>query len=289
MQDIPLGLTFNDVLLVPKRTPLNSRGEAEVQSKFTRNIKLNTPLVSANMATVTEHRMAIAMAREGGLGVIHQFGTIEEQVEEVKKVKKSTSHIIENPRSISSNSSIQEAVNDMNKEGVTSLLVKEEEELIGIFTKRDYLFEEDWTKKITEVMTPKSKLVTAPFGIKLEEAKKILHQYRIEKLPLLENGTVKGLITTQDIKKMEYWPNACRDEKGRLRVAAAVGVKDALERTKLLIEAGVDVIVLDIAHCHSDLAIQRIKELKSLFNIDIMAGNTSIDCYNGCDKNSQKI
>ncbi len=268
-----LGLTFSDVLLVPKRSPLSSRSEAELKTVFTRNISLNIPLVSANMATVTEHKMAIALAREGGLGIIHQFGTLDQQVEEVKRVKKSTSFIIENPLSVPPLTTIKQAAEIMKKEGVTSLLVMQGEELIGIFTSRDYLFEEDTSKLITEVMTPKEKLVTAPYGLPMEEAKKILHKHRIEKLPLLENGKVRGLITTQDIKKQEYWPYACRDNKGRLRVGAAVGVKDTLERAQALVQAGVDVLVLDIAHAHSDIAIQRIKELKKYFSIDVMAGN----------------
>lgn len=280
MNPIRLGLTFNDVLLVPKRTPLNSRSEADTKTRFTRNIQLNIPLVSANMATVTEHKMAIALAREGGLGVIHQFDTIEQQVEEIKKVKKSTSYIIENPVSIHSQATIKEAAELMEKEGVTSLLVKEavkepeREELVGIFTRRDYLFEENFSRKLSEVMTPKEKLIVAEYGIPLEKAKEILHQYRIEKLPLLENGKVRGLITTQDIKKLEHWPDSSRDKKGRLMVGAAVGVKDTLERAKAVIAAGADVLVLDIAHCHSELAIQRIKELKAAFpNVDVMAGN----------------
>ncbi len=268
------GLTFNDVLLVPKRSPLSSRTEADVKTRFTKNIALNIPLVSANMATVTEHKMAIALAREGGLGIIHQFCTMEEQVEEVKRVKKSTCYIIEHPLSVALPLSIREAVNSMKKEGVTSLLVRKGEDLVGIFTSRDYLFEENLDRSITEVMTVKDRLVTAPFGIGLEEAKQILHNHRIEKLPLLDpEGKIRGLITTQDIKKLEYWPAACRDGKGRLRVGAAVGVKDTLERAKPLVDAGVDVLVLDIAHAHSDLVIQRIKELKENFTVDVMAGN----------------
>ena len=237
MKPIHLGLTFNDVLLVPKRTPLNSRSEADTKTRFTRNIHLNIPLVSANMATVTEHKMAIALAREGGLGVIHQFDTIEQQVEEINKVKKSTSYIIENPLSISHEVTIREAAELMEKESVTSLLVKEGEELVGIFTRRDYLFEEDVNRKIKEVMTPKEKLVVGEYGISLEAAKELLHKYRIEKLPLLENGKVRGLMTTQDIKKLEYWPKATRDSKGRLMVGAAVGVRDTIERARALIDA----------------------------------------------------
>lgn len=269
-----MGLTYSDVLLVPKRTPLNSRSEADVSTFFTKNIKLNIPLVSSNMATVTEHKMAIAMAREGGLGIIHQFGTIEEQAEEIRKVKRSTSYVIDDPISVKEDITISEAVETMKNKNVTSLLVKDQEELIGIFTSRDYLFEDDFSKKISQVMTPKERLVTAPYGITQEEAKKILHLHRIEKLPLLEEGKVKGLMTTQDIKKLEFWPLATRDGKGRLRVGAAVGVKDTLERAEALTNAGVDVLVLDLAHCHSELAIQRIKELKSLFpEVDLMTGN----------------
>lgn len=268
-----IGLTYSDVLLVPKRTSLKSRSEADISSQWTKNIKLNIPLVSSNMATVTEHKMAIAMAREGGLGVIHQFGTIAEQVEEVKKVKRSTSYIIDEPISVTPHHTIKEAVEHMETKGVTSLLVEDGDELVGIFTSRDYLFETNYNKTIKEVMTPKEKLITAIYGVQMEEAKKILHKHRIEKLPLLENGKVKGLITTQDIKKLEYWPNTCRDGKGRLRVAAAVGVKDTLERAAALVDAGVDCLVLDVAHAHSDFVIQRLKELKARFTVDIMVGN----------------
>lgn len=268
-----LGLTYSDVLLIPKRTPLSSRSEADTKTKFTKNITLNIPLVSANMASVTEHRMAVSMAREGGLGIIHQFNSIEEQIEEVKKVKRSTSYVIEDPISVNPNTSIGEAVQFMRESRVTSLLVIEQEELVGIFTSRDYLFEDNWKKLVKSVMTPKEKLITADINIGLEEAKDLLHKHRIEKLPLLQEGKVKGLITTQDIKKMEQWPQACRDEKGRLRVGAALGVKDTLERAKKLVETDVDVLVLDVAHAHSNLVLQRLKELKSQFSIDIMVGN----------------
>ena len=269
-----LGLTFNDVLLVPKKTPLRSRAEADTRTRFTRNIWLNIPLVSSNMATVTEHRMAIAMAREGGLGVVHQFNTIEEQVEEIKKVKRSTSYVIENPLSVPPTITVGEAVRIIITEGVTSLLVVEGEELIGIFTSRDYLFEDNLDKNITEVMTGRDRLICAPYGIELKQAKEILHKHRIEKLPLLENRKLRGLITTKDLRKLEQWPSASRDDKGRLRVAAAVGMKDTIERSKALINAGADLIVLDIAHCHSELAIEKIKELKYHFpQVDLMAGN----------------
>ncbi len=266
------GLTYNDVLLIPKRTSLNSRKEANIKTLFTRNVSLNIPLISSNMATVTEHKMAIAMAREGGLGVIHQFSTIQDQVEEIKKVKKSTSYIIEKPLTIQSYYSLKEAKEIMKRFGVTSLIVLQGDELGGILTRRDYLFSEDSTK-ISEIMTPKEKLITAPKGISLEEAKTILQKNRIEKLILTENERLAGLITTTDIETLERWPNANRDLKGSLRVGAAVGVKDTLERVSALAQAGADVIILDIAHCHSNLAIQRIREIKQNFSIDLMTGN----------------
>ncbi|PIZ52500.1 IMP dehydrogenase [Candidatus Woesearchaeota archaeon CG_4_10_14_0_2_um_filter_33_13] len=268
-----LGLTYSNVLLVPKRTSLTSRSEADVKTRFTKNVSLNIPLVSANMATVTEHKMAIALAREGGLGIIHQFGTVKEQVEEVKKVKRRTSYIIDDPITVKPNITIREAVKTMEDLDITSLLVMEQEQLIGIFTSRDYLFEENWERPISEVMTPQEKLVTAPFGISIEQAKKILYEHRIEKLPLMENGRLKGLITTKDIKRIDNWPNSCRNNKGQLVVGAAIGIKDAMERAKVLIEAGVDVLVLDVAHAHSDLVIEKLKELKSTYQIDVMVGN----------------
>jgi IMP dehydrogenase len=267
------GLTYSNVLLVPKKTPLKSRQEADVKTRFTRNVELSIPLVSSNMVTVTEHKMAIAVARKGGLGVIHQFGTIEEQAEEVRKVKRSTSYIIDNPISIQKDAMMENAVQLMQEKSITSILVKDEEELVGIFTKRDYLFENDLRKPIQMVMTPKARLITAEYGIDLNEAKKILHQHRIEKLPLMLNGKVKALVTTKDISRLEKWPDACRDQKGRLRVAAALGVRNSLERAKVLVEAGVDVLVLDVAHAHSNLVIEKLKELKANLQTDVMVGN----------------
>jgi IMP dehydrogenase len=267
------GLTYSNVLLVPKKTLLKSRQEAGVKTRFTRNVELNVPLVSSNMATVTEHKMAIAMARRGGIGVIHQFGTIEEQAEEVRKVKRSTSYIIDDPVSIQKEETIEDAVRKMTNLGVTSLIVKEGGKLAGIFTKRDYLFENDLRKPVRMVMTPRERLIVGEYGINLEEAKKILHKNRIEKLPLILNGEIKGLVTTKDISRLEKWPHACRDQKGRLRVAAALGVKDAVERARTLVSAGVDVLVLDIAHAHSDFVIEKLKELKTNFQTDVMVGN----------------
>jgi IMP dehydrogenase len=274
MTEIKLALTYNDVLLVPKRTPLKSRKEADVSSRFTRNIPLQTPLVSANMATVTEHQIAIAMARSGGLGIIHQFGTKEEQAEEVRKVKRSTSYIVSNPEIAQPTISLKQALEIMRRKGISSLIIAQGNQLLGILTSRDYIFEQNLDVSISELMTPREKLIIARDGITLEEAKHLIHKHGIEKIPLVENGNIIGLITKKDIQNLEAWPKATRDGKGRLRVGAAVGVKDTIERSKILVEAGVDVIVLDLAHCHSDYAVQRIRELKQQFpSVDVMAGN----------------
>lgn len=270
MTEIRLGLTYADVLLVPKKTSLNSRTEADVKSKWTKNISLNIPLTSTNMASVTEHSMAIAMAREGGIGTIHQFCSIEEQVEEVRKVKKSTSYIVEDPLATDSSIKLQDALDIMDAGEVTSLLVMQNGKLAGILTSRDYEFETNYEKKVSELMT--TKLITADPSITMENAKKLLHDHRIEKLPLVKDGKLYGLITSQDIRKLEKWPNACRDEKGRLRVCAAVGVKDTLERSKALVVAGADVIMLDVAHAHSVNVIDKLKELKKNISVDIIVG-----------------
>jgi IMP dehydrogenase len=224
------------------------------------------------MATVTEHKMAIAMARAGGLGIIHQFCSLDEQAAEVQKVKKSTSYVIENPKQIQDFKTLKEAKDLMFLSDISSLLVMCGDELVGILTSRDYLFQDE-EKRISELMTKKENLITAPKGITLEEAKNILHENRIEKLPLLENGKLSGLITTTDVEILEKWPNSNRDSKGRLRVGAAVGVKDTIERVRALVNAGVDVIILDLAHAHSDFVIQRLREIKANFDIDVMAGN----------------
>lgn len=266
-------LTYKDVLLVPKRTPLSSRTEANLETKFTKNIKLNTPFVSSNMATVTEHETAIAMAREGGIGVIHQFLPSEKQVQEVKKVKRSTSYIINDPISVPHDSVLRQAIDKMKKHDITSVLVKKKGKLEGILSNRDYNFETDFSKNIDELMTPKKDLITAEPDTDLKEAKEILKKHKVEKLPLVKNDKIKGLITSKDIKKLERWPQSNRDEKGKLRVAAAVGVKDSIERAEILIEAGVDVIVMDIAHAHSDIMIDQLKNVKKNFDIDIMVGN----------------
>lgn len=271
------GLTFDDVLLVPKYSDITSRSQADLSTKLSRNISLQIPLVSANMDTVTESSMAVTMAREGGIGVIHRFLTVEEQVNEVLKVKRSGSVIIENPYSIGPDQTVSEAINYAIEKQVSGLLVTDSQfKLVGILTDRDLIFESNKNNLVKNVMT--KDVVTAKPGIGIEEAKEILHKNRIEKLPLVDDsGLIKGLITSKDITNRENYPNATKDKKGRPLVGAAVGVKgDFMERTESLLEAGTDVIVVDIAHGHSDNAIATVRHIKKAFpECELIAGNVA--------------
>ncbi len=271
------GLTYDDVLLVPKRSSVISRKDVDIRTKLSRNINLNIPLVSANMDSVTESAMAIAMAREGGIGIIHRFLTIEQQVREVIKVKRSESLIIENPQTITPDRTIREAKQLMDEKGIKGLLVADyNNKLIGMLTTRDVLFEQDPYKRVQEIMTSENDLITASPGINMDDARKILHKNRIEKLPIVDkDGYLKGLITAKDILKKENHPEAAKDSKGKLIVGAALGVKKGfLERAGALIEAGADILVVDIAHGHSNLALDTVKKLRKVFGgIEIMAGN----------------
>lgn len=275
--EIREGLTFDDVLLVPKRSGIATRSQTNLQTKLSKNISLNIPIISANMDTVTEFAMAVAMAREGGIGIIHRFLTISEQVNEVLKVKRSGSVIIENPYFIKPDQSVREAISYMKEKEVSGLLVTDSNsKLIGILTNRDIVFESDGTKLVKDVMT--SDVVTAKPGISVSEAKKILQENRIEKLPLAdEKGLVKGLITSKDILNTDNYPSASKDKKGRPLVGAAVGVKgDFMERTEALLDAGTDVIVVDIAHGHSDNALNTVKLIKKAFpTSELIAGNVA--------------
>ena len=271
------GLTFDDVLLVPKYSDITSRSQADLSTKLSRNISLQIPLVSANMDTVTESSMAVTMAREGGIGVIHRFLTVEEQVNEVLKVKRSGSVIIENPYSIGPDQTVSEAINYAIEKQVSGLLVTDSQfKLVGILTDRDLIFESNKNNLVKNVMT--KDVVTAKPGIGIEEAKEILHKNRIEKLPLVDDsGLIKGLITSKDITNRENYPNATKDKKGRPLVGAAVGVKgDFMERTESLLEAGTDVILVDIAHGHSDNAIATVRHIKKAFpECELIAGNVA--------------
>lgn len=273
------GLTFDDVLLVPDKSEVLPK-DVDVSTQLTENIKLNTPLLSAGMDTVTEASMAIAMARQGGIGVIHKNMSIEEQAEQVDRVKRSESGVITNPFFLTPEHQVYDAEHLMGKfriSGVPIVNNIEEKKLVGILTNRDLRFIQDYSISISDVMTSEN-LVTAPVGTTLEEAEKILQQYKIEKLPLVnENGILKGLITIKDIEKVIEFPKAAKDTQGRLLVGAAVGVTaDAMKRIEKLVEAGVDVIVIDTAHGHSKGVIDQVKAVRKAYpNLDIIAGNVA--------------
>lgn len=274
--DIREGLTFDDVLLVPKRSPIVSRSQTDLRTKLSRNITLNIPIISANMDTVTESGMAVALAREGGIGIIHRFMTIEDQVDEILKVKRSESVMIEQPYTIKPDVTVAEAKKAMAEYGVSGLLVEEGGKLAGIITRRDITFEKNNRRKVSEVMT--KEVITAKAGLTIDQAKEILHKQRIEKLPVIDDKRrIVGLITSKDILKMEQYPHASKDRKGRLLVGAAVGVKgDYLERTEALLEAGADVLVVDIAHGHSENAINTVHMIKKAFPAcELIAGNVA--------------
>ena len=271
------GLTFDDVLLVPKYSDITSRSQTNLKTKLSRKISLDIPFISANMDTVTESTMAVAMAREGGLGIIHRFLTIEQEVKEVLKVKRSGSVMIENPYSVSPAETVNGAIIYAIDKGVSGLLVTDSDsKLVGILTDRDLIFESDKSRSVKDVMT--TDVITAKPGISLDEAKEILHKHRIEKLPLVDDsGQVKGLITTKDITNMENYPSASKDKKGRPLVGAAIGVKgDFMERAESLLEANADVLVVDIAHGHSENAINTIHHIKKAFpSCELIAGNVA--------------
>ena len=272
------GFTFDDVLLVPKFSDITSRSQTDLSTNLSRNIKLNIPLVSANMDTVTESTMATTMARQGGIGIIHRFLTIEEETNQVLKVKRSGSVMIDNPYQIYSEKSIEQAIDLMNDKEVSGLLVVDSDsKLVGILTERDVLFESVNSKKsVSELMT--KDVISANENTTLDQAKDILKKQRIEKLPLVnDKKEIVGLYTTQDIMNIENFPNATKDKKGRPLVGAAVGVKgDFLDRTEALLAAGADAIVVDIAHGHSENAINTVKNIKKAFpNCELIAGNVA--------------
>ena len=272
------GITFDDVLLVPKFSDISSRTQTDLSTKLSKNITLNIPLISANMDTVTASTMAVTMARQGGIGIIHRFLTIQEQANQVLKVKRSGSVMIENPYLVSQDETISTALDIMAEKEVSGLLVVDSESsLVGILTERDVLFESlDSTKLVKELMT--KDVITSKPGINVDEAKDILKNNRIEKLPLVDDDQkIHGLYTTQDILNTENYPIASHDSKGRPLVGAAVGVKgDFLERTEALLEAGTDAIVVDIAHGHSENAISTVKNIKKAFpDCELIAGNVA--------------
>lgn len=268
-------ITFDDVLLIPAESHVLPQ-DTDLRTKLTKNITLNVPILSAAMDTVTEAELAIALARQGGLGFIHKNMTIEEQAKEVDKVKRNESGMIKDPITLTKNSTLRDADDLMGQYKISGLPVIEENgKLIGIITNRDLKYRKDYDTLVEDVMT-KENLITAPEGTSLDEAKDILISNRIEKLPIVDSeGYLKGLITIKDIDKIVEYPNACKDEHGRLRVGAAVGIgNDTLERVAALVKAGVDIITVDSAHGHSAGVIKRIKEIRQAFpNLELIGGN----------------
>lgn len=270
-----IGLTYDDVLLVPSYSE-QLPNQVDIKSKFSKNINLNIPIVSAAMDTVTESKMAIAMAQEGGLGVLHKSMTIKNQADKVKKVKRSESGMILDPVTLNENSLVSEAKNCMREYSIGGIpIVNNKNVLIGIVTNRDLRFENDNSKKLSEVMT-KSNLVIANVGVTMQEAESILQKHKIEKLPVVNSkNELSGLITFRDIQKISLKPKSNKDDFGRLKVAAAIGVSDdSIDRCKALVDAGVDAIVIDTAHGHSKGVINVLKQIKKQFSkIDVIVGN----------------
>jgi IMP dehydrogenase len=277
LQDnVKMGLTFDDVLLIPAKSSVLPK-EVDVSARFTKKIKLNIPVVSAAMDTVTETNLAIAIAREGGIGIIHRAMPIERQASEVDKVKKSESGMILDPITLRPEDKIVKAQVLMKRYRISGVPITKGNKLVGILTNRDLRFETNHQKKASEVMTRRG-LITAPVGTSLKDAEDILHEHKIEKLPIVDdNFNLAGLITIKDIEKRKKYPNACKDRHGRLRVGAALGVsEETMERAAALIKAGVDALVVDTAHGHSSLVIETVKMIKKQFkDIELIAGNVA--------------
>ncbi|GGB72693.1 IMP dehydrogenase [Fictibacillus barbaricus] len=271
------GLTFDDVLLIPAKSSVLPN-EVSIKTKLSDSVQLNIPIISAGMDTVTEANMAIAMARQGGLGIVHKNMSIEEQAEQIDRVKRSESGVITNPFYLTPEHQVFDAEHLMGKYRISGVpIVDADKKLVGILTNRDLRFVQDYSIKISDVMT-KENLVTAPVGTTLKEAEKTLQQYKIEKLPLVDDeGILQGLITIKDIEKVIEFPNSAKDSQGRLLVGAAVGVtKDALLRVEKLVEAGVDAIVIDTAHGHSEGVLQKVREVRQAYPaLTIIAGNVA--------------
>ena len=272
---LEMGLTFDDILLVPGKSSVLPR-EVDISTYLTPEIKLNIPIISAAMDTVTEASMAIALAREGGIGILHKNLSIEDQCHEVDKVKRSESGMIRNPITLTSDKTIGDALEIMRKYRVSGIPVIDiNNKLVGILTNRDLRFEPNKKLKVSDLMT-KENLITAPMGTTLEKAEVILQKYKIEKLPVVDkSGKLRGLITFKDILKKKKHPNACKDELGRLRVGAAVGVTyDTVDRVKALTDAGADAIVIDTAHGHSLGVLKAVKDIRKKFKyIQLIVGN----------------
>lgn len=273
------GLTYEDVLLVPRFSDIRSRKDVDTSAQLTRRIRLHMPIVSANMDTVTEAEMAIAMAQRGGIGIIHRFNSIEQQVSQVRQVKRSESFVIDNPYTIGPDNTVGDARNLLEEHRITGLpVVDGAGRLVGLLSGRDILFVHDQEVTVRSVMTPRDRLITAPVGTTIGQAEDILQTHKVEKLPLINrDDRLQGLITLRDILKRSLHPESSKDQKGRLLVGAAVGVAgDYLDRAIELQRAGCDVVVLDIAHGHSENAISAIRHIRSrLHDVDLIAGNVA--------------
>ena len=273
------GITFDDVLLIPRYSDILPK-ETSLSTKLTKGIALNIPIISAAMDTVTESEMAIALAREGGIGIIHKNMSISKQAEEVDKVKRSESGMIRNPITLTGQNTAQDALALMSKYKIAGFpVIDSHQKLIGIVTNRDLRFKSNGLQPIAELMT-KDTIITTHVGTTLEEAEQLLEKHRIEKLPVVDNnGVLHGLITFKDIQKKKKYPNACKDQHGRLRVGAAVGVaSETLDRVKALVDSGVDVIIIDTAHGHSLGVISMVKQVKQLYpELQIIAGNIATE------------
>ncbi len=269
--------TFDDVLLLPNKSEILPR-DADLRTNLTKTIKLNLPIMSASMDTVTESKMAIAMAREGGIGIIHKNMSIAEQASEVDRVKRQENGVIKNPFSLAPDNTIEQALELMSRYRISGVPITVDGKLVGIITNRDIVFETNYTRLISEVMTKKN-LITSVEGTTLDEAKKILKEHKIEKLPLVDNdNNLKGLITIKDIEKVKAFPNAAKDSQGRLLCGAAVGVtKDMMDRVDALVDAHVDVITLDTAHGHSKGVMDAVRTVKAKYpSLQIIAGNIAV-------------
>jgi len=271
-KDMLEGLTFDDVLVVPQQSELLPT-DAQVNTRFSRNVPINIPVSSAAMDTVTESALAVALAFEGGIGVIHRNFSIDGQVLEVDKVKRSANGVIRDPETLLPTATLADAREVMERSNISGLPIVEGETVVGILTRRDCKFENDPSTPVSEIMTSEG-MVTAPAGTSLDEARELLHRHKVEKLLIVgPKNRLEGLITIKDINRLEAFPNSARDERGRLRVGAAVGVRD-YERAEGLVEAGVDVLVVDTAHGHSTNVVETVRELKKLVpDVDVVAGN----------------
>jgi IMP dehydrogenase len=270
-------LTFDDVLLVPAYSQVLPR-EVDISTQFTRNLRLNVPILSAAMDTVTENKLAIAIARQGGIGIIHKNMTIEEQAEQVRSVKRSESGMIIDPVTLEASATVGDALNLMRRFKIGGIpIINKENKLIGILTNRDLRFETELNQPVVELMT-KDRLVTAPVGTTLEQARQILQRHKIEKLPVVDqDNTLVGLITYKDIMKVQDYPFSCKDSYGRLVVGAAVGVtSDMLERVEALVKVGVDVVCVDTAHGHSRGVLDAVREIKKIYtDLQVVGGNVA--------------